>query len=177
MRFFSLLIFGVLLSVGCSPDGRSPATRPQIKPPNTAPTPEKEIPLTTLDNGEPSHITVQHILISSRGRLPGKRITRTKDEAAALAQEVLDKAKAGEDFDALVQEFTDDAHPGIYRMANRGQEADPNNGDPARRIMPRGGMVPAFGNVGFTLEVGEVGMSDFDLETSPYGWHIIKRLK
>jgi parvulin-like peptidyl-prolyl isomerase len=38
-------------------------------------------------------------------------------------------------------------------------------------------MVPAFGNVGFALNVGEIGIADFDPQTSPFGWHIIKRLK
>jgi parvulin-like peptidyl-prolyl isomerase len=38
-------------------------------------------------------------------------------------------------------------------------------------------MVQAFGDVGFKLEVGAVGMATFDPKTSKYGWHIIKRLK
>jgi len=38
-------------------------------------------------------------------------------------------------------------------------------------------MVPAFGNVGFAISVGNVDIADYDPNTSPYGWHIIKRLK
>jgi parvulin-like peptidyl-prolyl isomerase len=38
-------------------------------------------------------------------------------------------------------------------------------------------MVPAFGNVGFSLAPGEIGMAEYDPRTSPYGWHIIKRLE
>jgi parvulin-like peptidyl-prolyl isomerase len=38
-------------------------------------------------------------------------------------------------------------------------------------------MVAAFGDVGFQLEVGEVGMAVYDPVKSKYGWHIIKRLK
>ena len=34
-----------------------------------------------------------------------------------------------------------------------------------------------FGNAGFPLAVGEVGIADFDQRNSPYGWHIVKRLK
>jgi parvulin-like peptidyl-prolyl isomerase len=48
---------------------------------------------------------------------------------------------------------------------------------PADGEYPREGMVPAFGNVGFALNVGEIGIADFDPQTSPFGWHIIKRLK
>ncbi len=59
--------------------------------------------------------------------------------------------------------------PGIYGMSNRGAS-------PARGEYGRDGMVPAFGNVGFVLNVGEVGIADFDRGTSPYGWHVIKRI-
>ncbi len=41
---------------------------------------------------------------------------------------------------------------------------------------PRGAMVPAFGDVGFALEVGEVSVAEFSEESSPFGWHVIKRL-
>jgi hypothetical protein len=38
-------------------------------------------------------------------------------------------------------------------------------------------MIPAFGNVGFALKVGEIGIASYDEQSSPYGWHIIKRLE
>jgi hypothetical protein len=180
MRFVLCLILGVLLTVGCSPDGRSPSTRPNLGaiPPGSLDSDEPtEIPVTTLENGEPSHVTVQHILISFNGRMGSKPILRNADEAAKLAQLVLEKAKSGEDFDELVKKYTDDSYPGIYRLANHGQKAIPNHPDPAKVVMPREGVVPAFGDIGFTLQVGEIGMSEFDWDKSPFGWHIIKRLK
>jgi foldase protein PrsA len=127
---------------------------------------------TTQTKPEPDRITVQHILIGFEGSLRGKTITRTKAEAQALAEELLKKAQAGEDFDALVKEFTDDSHPGIYSMANHGVPADRT-----KQEYSRGRMVAAFGDVGFPLEVGEVGMAAHDPQKSPYGWHIIKRIK
>ena len=66
---------------------------------------------------------------------------------------------------------TDDAFPGRYGMANRG--VTPAGGNE----YARDGMVPAFGNVGFKLAVGEIGIADYDPATSPYGWHIIKRVQ
>jgi hypothetical protein len=48
---------------------------------------------------------------------------------------------------------------------------------PAKNEYARDRMVPAFGNAGFPLQVGEIGIADFDQRTSPYGWHIVKRLK
>jgi parvulin-like peptidyl-prolyl isomerase len=121
---------------------------------------------------EPDFVTVQHILIGFQGTLPGKNVTRTRDDASKLADELLEKARSGADFDALVKEYTDDSHPGIYKMANLGLQANPAAG-----LFPRGGMVKGFGDVGFSLEVGEIGVAVYDPEASKYGWHIIKRVE
>ncbi|HEU4941387.1 MAG TPA: peptidylprolyl isomerase [Candidatus Eisenbacteria bacterium] len=118
----------------------------------------------------PAHITVQHILIGFSGSVPGKGITRTQDEAKKLAYDILARARKGESFDALVQQYTDDAPPGIYSMANTGVT---KSGDEFQREQ----MVPAFGNVGFAISVGNIDIADYSPQTSPYGWHIIKRLK
>lgn len=120
---------------------------------------------------EPDSIKVQHILIGYTGSVPGKNITRTKDQAKTLAYQILDRAKKGESFDALVREYTDDQFPGIYAMTNRG--VTPSRPDQYER----GKMVPAFGNVGFKLAVGDVGIADYDPAASPYGWHVIKRVE
>ncbi len=122
-----------------------------------------------MAGNEPEHITVQHILIGFRGSVPGKPITRTQEEARKLAYDLLAQAQGGTDFDQLVSKHTDDSPPGIYGMSNRGARPGPGE-------FPRDGMVPAFGNVGFPLQVGEFGVADFDARNSPYGWHIIKRV-
>ena len=120
---------------------------------------------------EPEHIKVQHILIAFKGTLRGnKEITRSMEEAKELAYQVLERAQKGEDFDALVKEYTNDSAPGIYGMSNNG--VTPGQGEHAR-----GRMVGAFGNVGFVLEVDEIGIADFSTSTSPFGWHIIKRIE
>jgi parvulin-like peptidyl-prolyl isomerase len=49
--------------------------------------------------------------------------------------------------------------------------------DAAKEEYSRAKMVQAFGDVGFSLGVGEVGLAVFDPKTSKYGWHIIKRLE
>jgi hypothetical protein len=119
---------------------------------------------------EPDHITIQHVLIGFGSSVPGKTIPRTQDEAKKLAEDVLAQAKKGENFDMLVKKYTDDSPPGIYSMANHG--VAPTAGEYAR-----GGMVPAFGDAGFPLKVGEIGFAPYDKAKSPYGWHIVKRLK
>lgn len=119
---------------------------------------------------EPQHVEVQHILIGFTGSVRGKPITRTKEEARTLAYQLLERARAGEDFDALVRQYTDDQPPGIYGMSAVGVTPLPGE-------YPRDQMVAAFGNVGFAVSPGNIGIADWDPATSPYGWHIIKRLK
>lgn len=118
----------------------------------------------------PDHIQVQHILIGYKGSVPGKNITRTREEAETLAAQLVARAKKGEDFGALVKEFTNDAFPGIYGMSN-------NGATPAAGETPRNGMVKGFGDASFSLKVGEIGVASYDPQASPYGWHIVKRLK
>ena len=116
------------------------------------------------------HIQVQHVLIGFKGSVRGKNITRSQEEAKALAADILARARKGEDFAALVKKYTDDAFPGIYGMNNTGVAKGPGEFD-------RAGMVKAFGDTSFSLKVGEIGMAEYDPQTSPFGWHIVKRLK
>jgi hypothetical protein len=146
-----------LLLLGAAPNPSEPE-------PATAPTPAAE------GTTEPDHITIQHVLIGFTGSVPRKNITRTQEEAKKLAEEILARAKQGESFDELVKKYTDDSAPGIYSMANNGVA-------PAAGEHARGRMVPAFGDAGFPLQVGEIGMAPYDSTKSPYGWHIVKRLK
>jgi hypothetical protein len=118
----------------------------------------------------PQHVQVQHILIGFTGSVPGKAITRSKDDAKKLAYEVLERARKGEDFDELVRKYTDDSPPGIYGMSGAGVA-------PAPGEYARDSMVAAFGNVGFSISPGNIGIADFDPTASPFGYHIIKRLK
>lgn len=129
----------------------------------TAGTPEKP---------EPDRVTVQHILVAFEGTVPGKDITRSKGDAQALAEDLFERAKKGEDFDALVKEYTDDSYPGIYAVVNRGGEANPE-----MQIFARETMVPSFGDVAFSLEEEGIGLAAFDKDKSKYGWHVIKRLR
>lgn len=121
---------------------------------------------------EADYITVQHVLIAFQGSVPGKPVTRSQAQAQALAEEIYQRAQNGEDFGVLVKEYTDDSFPGIYKMANFGVP-----GDRSQQIYERQGMVAAFGDVGFPLEVGGVGLAEYDPQKSKYGWHIIKRVE
>lgn len=135
-------------------------------------------PPPTKQPGQDDHITVEHILIGFKdavgfqGSAPGNAATRTQDAAKKLAYDLLAQVKAGADFGTLMKANSDDTGPGTYSLANTGVSADTATGE-----YNRSKMVPAFGDVGFTLKVGEVGIADYDPTVSPYGYHIIKRIK
>lgn len=168
VALFVLLAPLALGAAGCASKGG--AKTQAIGSSSTAKTTEKT--MSTAPVKEPDHIRVQHILIGFTGSVPGKNITRTVEEARVLAYSLLDSAKAGVSYDDLVVRHTDDSPPGIYGMSNRGAVSA---GPP--KEYPRDNMVPAFGNVGFKLAVGEIGVADYDAKTSPYGFHVIKRVE
>jgi hypothetical protein len=124
----------------------------------------------TTPGKEPDVITVQHCLIGFEGSVPGKPISRTKEEAKELAERLLKRLKDGDKFEEIINQFTDDSPPGIYKMTNNGVRPVPG-------AYARAGMVPAFGDTGFPLQVGEYGLAEHDSKKSPYGWHIVKRIE
>ena len=130
--------------------------------------------------GEPEHVTVQHILVAfgdAVGVLERQKqkqmltVTRSRDEAKQLAEKIFDLARTGVTLDELkATHSSDDSGEGTYGLANHGVQ-------PQGKESPRNGMVAAFGDVGFKLGVGEVGLAEYDPVKSTYGWHIIKRVK
>ncbi len=102
-------------------------------------------------------VTVKHILIAFDESGLGDHSDEKKAEAKKLAEEVLAKVKAGEDFDKLIEEYNDD--PGVtpdgYTFADNGQ------------------MVQEFTDASFALDVGATS----EIVETSYGYHIIKRLE
>ena len=177
MMRHSAIAMVAALALGCG-GGPEPDPKPEARSggaesglgakPAPKPEPRPELMPSKLADPEPQHILVAHVLISFEGA--GTKATRSRAAAEKLAYEVLARARKGEDFNKLIKDLSDDSGEGVYGMAN-------NRVSPVGEEYERRKMVPAFGDVGFKLEVGSIGMSVFDAQKSPYGWHIIKRLK
>lgn len=106
----------------------------------------------------PTEIACQHILIAYKGAKGAQgSIIRSKADAKKRADEIDAKAKGGEDFSALAQQFSDDLGS-RDRQGNLGK-------------FPRSKMVPQFADAAFALAVGQVS----DVVETPFGYHIIKR--
>ena len=175
-----LFLIAALVAFGCAPKGEESATKVDegMKADAAKATAESTAAaaaagantMPVAPTTPPQHIEVQHVLIGFAGKIPGKNVTRTQAEAEKLAAEILERARKGEDFDQLVQKYTDDQWPGIYGLANDGVT-------PAEGEFPRNGMVKGFSDIAFSLSPGNIDVAKYDPKASPYGWHIIKRLK
>lgn len=108
---------------------------------------------------EPKEIQAAHILIMYEGaaRAP-EDLRRSKEKARQIAEELLQRVKAGEDFQELAREYSDgpsSVNGGVLNPFGRGK------------------MMPAFEEAAFALDKGEVsGIVETD-----YGFHTIKRLR
>jgi len=173
LRLLGLALASFFLEIyGCSSDAEKSS---DMNSTGNKPAAKSVVPA-AKPAAEPDYIKVQHILIAFKsavgfqGHAPGMAAKRTQEEAQKLAENLLDRTKKGEDFGALVKEYTDDSAPGIYPLANTGKPPKPE-------YTPRKNMVQAFGDTGFPLQVGEIGMAPYDPKKSPFGWHIVKRVE
>lgn len=98
-----------------------------------------------------NYCAATHILISTQNYTEQKDF----DAAKAKAEEILARAKAGEDFVALANEFNE----------------DPGQDNAIGYIFPEGQMIAAFEDAAFALEPGQIS----DLVQTKYGYHIIRR--
>jgi parvulin-like peptidyl-prolyl isomerase len=130
-----------------TPVSSEPAARPALSA-----TPAAEL--------EQERISARHILVSYRGALrAAPNIVRSREEAFARAGEALKRAKQGEAFEALVQEYSDD-----LGSAARGGDL----GEFSRQDM-----VAEFAETAFKLEPGQLS----DIVETQFGFHVILRTK
>ncbi len=114
---------------------------------------------------EPEMVRVSHILIGTQD--PTTRTDLPDDKKTAkrkLAEDILKRAKSGEDWAKLVKDYSED--PGSKDKG--GEYTFPRySADPSRA------MVKEFEDAAFALNLNQIS----DIVTTPYGYHIIKLLE
>lgn len=106
----------------------------------------------------PDTIIAQHVLVTYKGAKGApKGVTRSKDEARALATKVKDEAKGGKPFEDLVAAYSEDP-ASKDRLGSVGK-------------ITKDKVVKEFAAAAFALRVNEVS----DVTESPFGFHVIKR--
>lgn len=106
----------------------------------------------------PKRIGARHVLIQWMGteRAPSS-VVRSREQALVLAQEVLKRARGGEDFARLAVEYSDEPNAG-GRGGSLGR-------------FGKGQMVGAFEEAAFKLDVGQIS----DIVETQFGFHVIQR--
>jgi len=138
--------------------GGSTTAPPAGKPASDPATPAAPAAPAWESTEDPKRIGARHVLIQWMGSdRAGKSVLRTREQALVLAQEVLRRARAGEDLGRLAVEYSDEPNAGA-RGGSLGR-------------FGKGQMVGAFEAVAFKLKVGQIS----DIVETPFGYHIIQR--
>jgi peptidyl-prolyl cis-trans isomerase D len=98
----------------------------------------------------PEEVRASHILLKTEGK--------TEADVKAKAEEILARAKAGEDFAALAKQYSEDD-------SNKQQGGDLD-------YFQRGAMVPEFEQAAFSMKAGDIS----ELVKTSFGFHIIKKV-
>jgi hypothetical protein len=173
MRARALVVALTLPALSVALSACGGASDDEATPPPSAPP-----PATPKKDRGPERVTVDHILVGVKGG-GAENARRDPEQAKAVAYDLLERLRAGADWDLAKRDYSDDptgvAEPGRpppggpYPLANEGVKPVP--GEVARK-----GMVKGFGDVAFSLKVGEIGIADHG-PGSPYGYHVIKRIR
>ena len=106
-------------------------------------------------------VKVRHVLIGFVGAKRGSESKRNFTEARSLAEDLLRRARGGEDFEAMMKKYDDPEERVVYTLrAGRSDE-----------------FVANFVAVAWRLQKGEFGVAPFHASKSPYGFHLIQRVE
>jgi parvulin-like peptidyl-prolyl isomerase len=109
-------------------------------------------------SGEPPKITVKHVLVKYKGsKRADDKIARSRGEACLRAIEARDKVRNGDDWDAVVKDYSDEAG-----AATRGGSIG---------AVERKDVAKPFADAAFELKPNQMS----DVVETEFGFHVILR--
>ena len=166
-----------LLVVAC--ERKAPKSESVLdRAPQGTPAPVPPTPRSPRVGFGPQRVIVDRILISFKGAHRALRTSRSKEEARKLAYELYEKIRSGARFLELRNAYSDDRVEGApqprgpFRICNFGVQPAPI-GEYARERTTE----PAFTDLAFALEPGQLGIVDYHSKDANLGWSIIKRYR
>ncbi|MDD5309094.1 MAG: peptidylprolyl isomerase [Deltaproteobacteria bacterium] len=157
-----IAISSLLAYAACSKQETKPAdeAKPQASAPAAQAKKAAEVkPLEPQQVKKPMvKLSASHILFAYKGAMrAAPTVTRTKEEAQALAKQVCEKIKAGADFAQMAKQYSD--CPSKERGGDLG-------------VFPSNAMAPEFTAGVQALKEGELSPEPVE---SPFGFHVVKR--
>ena len=141
-----------------SPPKQSASSARAVLPPAPPTSASTSASTSTSAPPEAQRFGAKHIVVQYRGaKRSAENVTRSREEAMARAEEADKRAKAGEPFEELAKQYSDEPGAGA-RGGNLGR-------------WHRGIMDPAFQAAVEALRVGEVS----DVVETAFGFHVILR--
>lgn len=155
VRHRLLLVSTATLAFGCVVSTHTgPGQEPVVPLPPAVP----QSPEVARRSNEPLEVGARHVLVAYKGADHARPyITRSREEALALAEELRKRVVGGEDFAVVAKENSDDA--GSAAMG----------GDLGK--FRREEMVPEFSDAVFAMKPGDVSA----VVESAFGFHVIQR--
>ena len=131
---------------------------------NLAPTPPRV---------SPREVVVRHIFLPWAGAKAAEAAgtTRTRQEAFALAREIVRKVRAGAAFGDLVKRY----HARTGYPSEMTIDAIPGREGERRLLAAK--LPRALARLAFALDKGEAGIVEWHRKDSPFGYHVLLRIK
>lgn len=152
------------IATASAPSATSSATTDATPTPSTSSSSASSVPAGSSSAAAKAparkYVIARHVLIQWMGcKAADTKIVRTKEQAHAVAEEVLRRLKSGDEFTRVVLDYSDEPNAG-----RRGGSLPP---------FGRGTMDKQFETVAFALAPGELS----GIVETPFGFHVIQRLE
>lgn len=167
MKWSAIAVIVAALGAGCSGSKGGPTMNNKVGGNEPPPPVASSVVSVDILAREPlaNVAQVKHILIgwkdlvdAYQGQLDPRAAKRDKAAAEAEVKQLVEKLRAGADFDAVMKESSEDRGSALTQRAYT--------------VSPDAQLVIEFRQIGLRLRAGEIGVCQSD-----FGFHIVKRIE